>query len=134
MKNILALFILLLSPASLLARKGDCQDRINILEDDMVRVIKLRNYDWWYQKDVEAARKENQLVKDQYSKKIARLKTLLNEEEGEGQPCTTCILEAGELILILDHIAKKGKKNLDYFSKNWKSIFPGQAKILGYQL
>src|SRR6185437_3577461 len=133
MKNILAIFILLLSP-TLLARKGDCQDRINILENDMVRVIKLRNYAWSYRKDVEAARDENQLSKAQYSEKIARLKTLLNEEEGEGQPCTTCILEAGELILILDHIAKKGKKNLDYFSKNWQSIFPGQAKMLGYKL
>lgn len=114
-----------------------CAARIKVLDKELSKAVQKRSYSYRKSNLIKEAQSQLSLDRAQYKKQINVLKQQYTEslaalgrgENGQYRKLiVACLLNSGELLQKIKTIARSGEKELDDFSKNWRSSFPGYVK------
>lgn len=110
-----------------------CRDRLRFFRADLAKVIKVKSYARKYRKRVKEEINITFTEKMSYEDTVRTLSIASQQDPRDDSLIwINCLLGTNDLVKKLHNIAKKGGKNLDDFSPNWKHSFVNPAKSLGY--
>jgi len=116
-----------------------CAARIKVLDHELSKALQKRHYPLKKSRLIQEAKQQLSLSHEHYKKQLSGIKNKHVEglkalQRGDVKQYRTrivaCLLDTGELLQKVKIVAHSGGKELDDFSKNWRSCFPNYVTRL----